>query len=319
MQLFKHSPIPVDTSQSAYRGPLLDDKNMHMSKTPRRHYRIVFKELGEVARHSSKLPRFYFALRGSICALRAVFEAGYMHRDISPGNILLVERKRENNDAPCGCTEVWVSKEDASRELVPVLMDFEYVREIDDRPEKHKGCAGTPVFIALEVANNEWSRLYSDVCIETHKGSDAYLLDHEPSFHQHLFHDIESYTWMIVWSFFQCVEPANMSLAMRLSYGRLLYPGTKRDAWDDLVKLGREMKSIPPRFRCLVDLLLRWLSSLHECKLVAYRDAFPDMLPSVLAEHALRAVDTSQHFLTEILEATLDDAELKDQILHTTV
>jgi len=80
MKLVKPPPTPVDNSQSAYLSsqttvpdnaeeaqPLLDEKVMHLSKIPRRHYRIVFEELGEVARHSSKLSRFYFSLLGSLC------------------------------------------------------------------------------------------------------------------------------------------------------------------------------------------------------------------------------------------------------------
>jgi len=260
--------------------------------------------------------------------LRAVFEVGYIHGDISPNNILLVEREREATR--CKCSEfhqdVWVSKENPSRELVPVLMDFEYALPIDDRSERHDGRTGTVEFMALEVSNNKWGPLWIGLTIPkrlqfpTSIHSAAKLPARSPpstqaAFHQHMFHDIESYTWMVIWAFFKCAKTLGLSKDMQLAYGRLLHPGTQRGAWDASVYLRQELECLPPKFEQLSDWFMFWIDELHEAKQTAYKAAFPEMLPSVLSKHALEAVDKSQFAISGLLYAVLEDPQLMDQAL----
>jgi hypothetical protein len=70
-----------------------------------------------------------------LVALQALHKIGYVHRDVSEGNILGVKR--------------------SSGSLVGVLADLEYVKEIAEL-KPHDVRTGTRMFMALEVLCGRW-------------------------------------------------------------------------------------------------------------------------------------------------------------------
>ncbi|KAJ7094079.1 hypothetical protein B0H15DRAFT_971330, partial [Mycena belliarum] len=98
---------------------------------PRKHYRIVFKELGVAIIEMDSIADVMRALADATRALSLLHRLGFVHRDVSSGNILLVDG-------------------------VGKLSDLEYLKS-------YKGEAGlllcdpdigTPEYTAVEVAND---------------------------------------------------------------------------------------------------------------------------------------------------------------------
>lgn len=128
------APISVSTSRShGHRLPLNKDQKPAPPKlvfNDRQHYRIVFRECGTSIDGLGTFHKIFTALRGGIkgtyvvhithtvascsssTALKRVHDKGYVHRDISTGNILLVERGQGSRKREVG-----------------VLIDFEYCKE----------------------------------------------------------------------------------------------------------------------------------------------------------------------------------------------
>ncbi|KAF7790436.1 hypothetical protein EIP86_001391 [Pleurotus ostreatoroseus] len=92
------------------------------------HYRIVFKEVGKPLSHEQSLPVIYKMLAQTAYALHHLHQAGWVHRDISPGNILIVAGRA-------------------------TLMDLEYARREGQGREYRMG---TPGFMAVEVQDQKY-------------------------------------------------------------------------------------------------------------------------------------------------------------------
>ncbi|KAJ7094075.1 hypothetical protein B0H15DRAFT_905113 [Mycena belliarum] len=142
--------------------------------SPRKHYRIVFKELGVAISGMDSISDVMRALADATRALSLLHRLGLVHRDVSAGNILLVDG-------------------------VGKLSDLEYLKS-------YKGEAGllpcdpdigTPEYTAVEVANNRymWG---SDTLGARGKDSRAPRAP-VPSLRFHPLHDIESTLWIALW------------------------------------------------------------------------------------------------------------------------
>ncbi|KIM22538.1 hypothetical protein M408DRAFT_28665 [Serendipita vermifera MAFF 305830] len=138
----------------------------------RKHYRIVFKGKAGRALHEVDSPRDYFTgLLGGIKALHALHRAGYIHRDLSTGNVLLV--KGDQGKADHG-----------------VLIDLEYAKKFPDISEaSHDIRKGTPQFMAVEVNLRVFLFL-----------PDVDLPPAVPWFHNPI-HDTESAWWIALWAY----------------------------------------------------------------------------------------------------------------------
>ncbi|KAF7794450.1 hypothetical protein EIP86_005584 [Pleurotus ostreatoroseus] len=107
--------------------------------TPQRqrvHYRLVLKEVCKPLGDETSLPKIYRALGDAALALRVMHIAGWVHRDVSAGNILL--------------------KEDGSI----LLTDLELAKEMGTQDEH---AVGTPGFIAVEVQSQSYLFLPDDI------------------------------------------------------------------------------------------------------------------------------------------------------------
>ncbi|QRV81540.1 kinase domain protein [Ceratobasidium sp. AG-Ba] len=102
-----------------------DPKNVN--RFPRRHYRIVFEEIG-----------------GSE-GIHAIHMSGHVHRDISSGNILLVPGR--GNEGARG-----------------VVIDLEYIKKISSDSDSHDVKTGTYEFIAIEVTQSSYVHVPDEGC-----------------------------------------------------------------------------------------------------------------------------------------------------------
>ncbi|CCL99699.1 uncharacterized protein FIBRA_01720 [Fibroporia radiculosa] len=136
---------------------------------PRVHYRIVFKETALV--------------------LRFLHEAGWVHRDLSTGNILVLNGKVR-------------------------LADFEYAKRLDESSPSHDIRTGTADFMSIEVDDQDYFFLVqesNDAKIKTDDLLDDLSDDESPQvpletvevmFRYNPLHDFESLWWISVYFLF---------------------------------------------------------------------------------------------------------------------
>ncbi|KAJ7031675.1 hypothetical protein C8F04DRAFT_1185832, partial [Mycena alexandri] len=140
-------------------------------KCPRKHYRIVFKEVGTPIHRLQSLSEVMRALADATQALRFLFRLGLVHRDVSAGNILLVDGLGK-------------------------LSDLEFARPfkgcLSQEPGDH--CIGTANYTAGEAA----AGLYSYV-LDACKPIGARRSTEKPAFRFNPFHDVESTLWIGIW------------------------------------------------------------------------------------------------------------------------
>ncbi|KAF5348485.1 hypothetical protein D9756_009669 [Leucocoprinus leucothites] len=126
----KHSSAP--TTKSGHSSPAPS----RASRPPRKYlakqqYRLVYHDIGFALHDSQDLKTAFNAIRDILIALTLLFLAGWVHRDVSTGNIIVVKTG------------------DSFRGL---LSDFEYAKEANRADEpKHDPKTGTPFFMPLEI------------------------------------------------------------------------------------------------------------------------------------------------------------------------
>ncbi|KAF8969579.1 hypothetical protein BDZ97DRAFT_1794033 [Flammula alnicola] len=134
----------------------------------RHHQRIVFKEIGTTVYSLKSMKTVFGAARDVSKALEIMFKHGsYVHRDVSPGNILMVDGKAR-------------------------LADLEYAK-VMDTDSKHDVPTGTINFIAIEVS--EQGYLFQTTAWSREDSVQPPLV-HNP------LHDLESVWWVVVWCLF---------------------------------------------------------------------------------------------------------------------
>ncbi|OSX62315.1 hypothetical protein POSPLADRAFT_1143236 [Postia placenta MAD-698-R-SB12] len=97
---------------------------------PKIHYRIVFKEVCRSLYTVTELGTLFKVLMQITCVLNAIHKLGWIHRDISPGNILIYE---------------------VDGEVYAKLTDLEYAKCMNLGSPAHEVKTGTPHFMAIEV------------------------------------------------------------------------------------------------------------------------------------------------------------------------
>ncbi|OCB90624.1 hypothetical protein A7U60_g2142 [Sanghuangporus baumii] len=163
---------------------------LHRRKVHRRkHYRIIFREVAQVLYKVRKLSDVFTVLIDGAKVLKWIHGCGWVHRDISPGNLYLYE----------------------GRGLVG---DLEYAkqRSLDAVDERR---IGTPDFMAAEAVARHFKHLREDEDIEVARrilsqseGERRKNLDNfgkrndVPTFFHNDLHDLESLWWVAIWELF---------------------------------------------------------------------------------------------------------------------
>ncbi|CAE6435489.1 unnamed protein product [Rhizoctonia solani] len=176
---------PGDARQEEYRGYL------HLTHHPRQHYRIVFEEFGRPVHDLYDWGDIFIAIQGAWHGLHAMHLCKYVHRDVSPGNILLLPAS-------------------GSLGKRGVIMDLEYAKRIDDIGSPPDGRTGTLEFMASEVSFVEHHRLLK--MRRANLGGDPRRPPEElypgplPPFRHNPLHDMESIWWLCIWIMFYLVS-----------------------------------------------------------------------------------------------------------------
>ncbi|KAL5520224.1 hypothetical protein ACEPAG_9437 [Sanghuangporus baumii] len=163
---------------------------LHRRKIYRRkHYRIVFREVAQVLYKVRHLSDVFTVLIDGAKVLKWIHGCGWVHRDISPGNLYLYE----------------------GRGLVG---DLEYAkqRNLDAVDERR---IGTPDFMAAEAVARHYNHLREDEDIEVarrilsqseserRKSLDNFGKRNDvPIFFHNDLHDLESLWWVAIWELF---------------------------------------------------------------------------------------------------------------------
>ncbi|KAJ3978639.1 hypothetical protein F5890DRAFT_1548244 [Lentinula detonsa] len=156
----------------------------------RYHYRIVFEEYATTIYDERNLANILKAIADVLFALDLIHSAGWVHRDISGGNLYYHEERK-----------------------IGLIGDLEYAKKVDAQ-SLHNVRTGTPYFMASEALSNE----YSFYPITPKPPRDplhfvrSYELDdpmdiplgmvdpEDPPFNHNALHDIESVWWVLVYT-----------------------------------------------------------------------------------------------------------------------
>ncbi|KDN34100.1 hypothetical protein RSAG8_12802, partial [Rhizoctonia solani AG-8 WAC10335] len=189
----------------------------YLSKHPRQHYRIVFKELGKPVHDLRNFTDIFTAIQGGLKGLHAIHLCGYVHRDVSSGNILLVP---SSGPFP----------------KRGVIMDLEYAKKIKDTSAPHDLRTGTAAFMATEVAFMRHHRLEelrrspkrvdsiravnlrARLRVKRGKLPNPKPL---PPFRHNPLHDMESIWWLCIWIMFYLVPAGERAEVQLDNYNQL--------------------------------------------------------------------------------------------------
>ncbi|KAJ3899953.1 hypothetical protein F5879DRAFT_460447 [Lentinula edodes] len=145
------------------------------------HYRIVFFEYGHTLFAEKSLLNIYTTLTDLLTALHIIHRSGWVHRDISCGNVYYYT----------GPTEA---------EPRGLLGDLEYARKCDSR-EEHQMRTGTLDFMASEVVSQVWNYMVPPPRPPPKKGV-VYNPPERAPFTYTPLHDLESCLWLLVYILF---------------------------------------------------------------------------------------------------------------------
>ncbi|KAF9446799.1 hypothetical protein P691DRAFT_707861 [Macrolepiota fuliginosa MF-IS2] len=96
----------------------------------KKHYRLIYGEVGHSLYKAVNLDTSFTAIRDVFVALVLLYLARWLHRDVSPGNIILIGQ---------------------GNEIRGKLSDLEYAKEFNTTTNSGDPKTGTPFFMAVEV------------------------------------------------------------------------------------------------------------------------------------------------------------------------
>ncbi|CCM06760.1 uncharacterized protein FIBRA_09058 [Fibroporia radiculosa] len=165
--------------------PPQDKHHRYYQYHPKAHYRIVFEEVCDVLHQETSLIPIFSYLSQTALVLQFLHEAGWVHRDLSTGNILILNGKVK-------------------------LADFEYAKRLDDQADAHEIRTGTADFISVEVDRQQYffaftSYIDSDELATSMEAEDdesqtsqQKLSRSDVIFRYNPMHDFESLWWISV-------------------------------------------------------------------------------------------------------------------------
>ncbi|KAF8841825.1 hypothetical protein BDN67DRAFT_1010350 [Paxillus ammoniavirescens] len=202
----------------------------------KKHFRIVFKEVCQPIFKLKSLSDVLETLLHAVAGLEYMHTAGWVHRDISVGNVL-----RHGNRG--------------------LITDLEYAKRTDSN-QKHEVRTGTPDFMACEVQSQNYHFLQdSPELMDTSKTDTPVQLD--PPFRANSLHDLESSWWILMWVLHYHVDERTpvLSPEQEIQY-RKHFPGLGRTRLPSLTDSVR-VKSLPETFRLAASMANRIRSALQ--------------------------------------------------------
>ncbi|KAF8557267.1 hypothetical protein OG21DRAFT_1520545 [Imleria badia] len=170
------------------------------------HFRVVFAELGEPIFNLETLGDVLETLEHALKGLQLMHGAGWVHRDISAGNVLRCGRQGK-------------------------IVDLEYAKALNSSGENHDVRTGTPHFMACEVEAQEYLFFQPE---RTYNLGRPVVAD-RPPFRFNTLHDLESWWWILTWvlHYFvdgvsQILPPDHDTTYQKCFPGLTLAPGTTR-------------------------------------------------------------------------------------------
>ncbi|KAI5115744.1 hypothetical protein M0805_002822 [Coniferiporia weirii] len=174
------------------------------------HYRLLFDEVAEPIHKVMDLRDVFIALRDCTIVLEYIHKAGWVHRDISCGNVYYYKGRG-------------------------LLGDLEYAKRASS-DAKHEVRTGTLDFMAVEVTRRYYNFLpIRDVdqvfgeAARVLAEQDSGQVDLGMGFCHNRFHDLESIWWIAVWMLFfhddkSCPESDDSRRAIRKMQAQGLFP-----------------------------------------------------------------------------------------------
>ncbi|KAI9511079.1 hypothetical protein F5148DRAFT_994260 [Russula earlei] len=162
-----------------------DQKKIQKERmTHHRHYRILLRTIGRELTGFKRSQEMVNAIYDALKAHQAACAAGILHRDISPGNILIVDQVGSDNSR--GILIDW----DLSKIINPLYGNASTRRRY--------ACTGTWQFMAADLVCN-------------------------PAIPQTFVHDLESAFWVLIWNAVLYME-TNMNDGLRSSFLKKMSP-----------------------------------------------------------------------------------------------
>ncbi|KAF9642526.1 hypothetical protein BDM02DRAFT_3193080 [Thelephora ganbajun] len=179
------------TSYTKSGRALVSDQHHHLRPTsqlvnpkrlphPRSRYQVVYTERGASLYHITSLSDTFRCLVQVMCGLLLLHKAGFVHRDISPGNIIIVDGKAKISDLEFtkarDIDQLQTLTDSSACSLLPNVADIR---------------TGTLYFTAVEICRDTYY-------FREGSGDEERIILHNP------LHDYESVWWIATWVVFSC-------------------------------------------------------------------------------------------------------------------
>ncbi|KAL5536944.1 hypothetical protein ACEPAF_767 [Sanghuangporus sanghuang] len=268
-----------------------DERNAHLEnralpEEPRSelhhscHYRIVFEETATPIWAVTNLSDAFIVLQDCVTSLKYIHKSGYVHRDISAGNVFYSE----------------------SRGLIG---DLEYAKDMST-DGTHLMRTGTPDFMAVEVMRQEYLYQPQQGSSRIRKGFTNERLPNERlqerlkamrniprlPFVQNEGHDIESSWWIAIHILFNADETLSKEVIRNRQHSRQvwmrrIFPGAFNIAREHFFTIERHVADgvawLPSSYELAVAGLLILRDTLNDCY-VAFEKDFPNLNTEAFSE-----------------------------------
>ncbi|KAA1476318.1 hypothetical protein DENSPDRAFT_505805 [Dentipellis sp. KUC8613] len=172
------------TSTVPSQQPEQNKKHDPSDYVRKRQYRVVFNEVCEALQNVPELKTVIKGMQDCLTALQLMFLAGWVHRDISGGNLL------------------WFSDAEAGGR--GILSDLEYAKKFDpDGQGSADPKTGTPFFMPVEIQRRDYLYDLDDASSQSSIGYDDPVDasgKKEPDMIHNFEHDLESLFWLFLWT-----------------------------------------------------------------------------------------------------------------------
>ncbi|TFY59786.1 hypothetical protein EVG20_g7656 [Dentipellis fragilis] len=184
------SLAPADRLQPSLAVNMLSDSPRRLGDARRKHrgfvhnrqYRVVYEEVCEALHNVENLATVIKAMEHCLLALQLLFLIGWVHRDISSGNLLWFEAGGRG-----------------------ILSDFEYAKKFDpDGQQSSDPKMGTSYFMAIEIQRQRYFSSYRLPSRAPHTWAnidDTFKVPaQKPRIIYNFEHDLESFFWLLLWA-----------------------------------------------------------------------------------------------------------------------